>query len=128
MTRGKPVPAVGHLPGHRRWVPAFGLGKCRLLASGGTDRSADVHSVQPAGCAVHFVHRQAEPVPQTPEPLTAGPEDRLLAAATGCVRQGGAGIVIAFSPLWVLDRRGVHALALMASSCSVLEPVGLSSR
>jgi hypothetical protein len=88
-----------------------------------------VHSVQPAGRAVHFVYRQAEPVAQTP----GASHGRSRRSAFQLPRlevlaKGGVAVVIAFSPLWVLDRRGVRAIALMDSSCSIPEPVGFSSR
>src|SRR5215510_16399351 len=35
---------------------------------------------EPAGGVVHLTHGQAEPVPEKPEPLTAGPGDQLFGA------------------------------------------------
>src|SRR6516162_7067496 len=57
-----------------------------------------LHLDHPPGGAVHLRHRQAEPVPQAPEPFAAGPGDRLLQLplvdairrAAGGARRGAA--------------------------------------
>src|SRR5215470_6949388 len=54
-------------------------------------RQAHLQLDEPAGGIVHLADGQAEPVPQKPEPLTAGPGDQVFGALR--LLFGGVGVV-----------------------------------